>query len=336
VTAAEAEAARTLRAVTSCASVADFVAVFAPFVNETSVFVVTPEPLPAGTERQFVFQLADGTAALQGRGRVVDSAGDRPMGRAGMRIELIELTPRSRDVHRALVVAQKASTTHRHPNTVPREPPPAPLPPRLPEVRRLPSPSTPPPGPWEDVPTRPGGPNELAALVAADLPPVVVDEDRAPASPDTLPANPLAEVSDDALATFVDYTLLEDSGPFPLPREAALAPGPRRAIARAAALVRRPVTLGHLLAVAAAALLVGVVAGRGLASDPPVAHRAARRPAPAMTTALPVAGPPATTPPDAAATAPAPETAAPVSVEGDATPRSRDSRAKPARRRRAR
>jgi PEGA domain-containing protein len=239
---------RTIRARTTFASLDQFVTSFAPYVDETSVFVATPAPLELGSERQFVFQLADGTAVLQGRGTVVEatSDGSSPGGRKGMRIELAALTPRSRDVHRALLAAQKLPAFP-HPNTVPRERPgtplPEPLPPLVP-LDRVPPPPEGPSGSWNDEVTRPGEPADFAAMIEADrrvsaaepgrppptppasakpppLPPPraagpPANGPRAPRSPHTLPANPLAELADQDLRSFVECTLTEDSGPFPM------------------------------------------------------------------------------------------------------------------------
>src|SRR5262249_22261459 len=117
----------TLRAVTKYGSLEHFVTSFAPFVDESSIFIATRAPLEPGTERRFVFQLADGTAVRQGRGRVVEPGPrDGHVGEPlGMRLGFMELTPKSREIHRALLAAQKPAA-HPHPNTVPRHPSPSP------------------------------------------------------------------------------------------------------------------------------------------------------------------------------------------------------------------
>jgi len=114
---------RKLRAATTFASVDEFVSSFARFVDETSVVLSTPVPVEVGAERDFVLQLADGTAVLEGRGKVVETSGtdDGANGRHWMRLGLVELTPSSRNVHRALLAVHKLPLPP-HPHTVPRSP----------------------------------------------------------------------------------------------------------------------------------------------------------------------------------------------------------------------
>jgi hypothetical protein len=310
---------RTLRVVTRCTSLDEFVEGFAPLVDETSVFLVTSTELAPGTERRLVFQLADGTVALQGRTTVVEAGvADAASGRVGMRLRFTELTGTSREVHEILVAASKLPAAPRHPNTVPRWPR-SPSPPPPPPIIRRP-PSTP---SWDNDVTRPGAPGDVEALISADAaardaaargvaPAVRTPDERTPGSPYTLPANPLAEVCDDALRAFVDYTLHEDSGSFPIDDDVPVVPVDSRHDATALIDLRPPragaprTRLGRAVAVAAIAAFGGLGAGWAAWGRGAAAGAAAAGPQALSARAAPLR--------TSAAFAPAPATPAPPPV----------------------
>jgi len=329
---------RRLRAATKCASVDEFVSSFARFVDETSVVLSTPVPVEVGAERDFVLQLADGTAVLEGRGKVVEASAtdDGASGRHWMRLGLVELTPSSRKVHRALLAVHKLPLPP-HPHTVPRAPQRAPSsPPRPTPIPRPPSvpPRTPsdqeetrpgaPPSFSDDEVTRPAAPGHMEALAAAVVPVVERsqaaapppppppaprrqrDEERAPGSPYTLSANPLAEMSDDALRSFVDGTL-RTNDPRLLPSSNAARGSPvTRGITEAEVGIRR--RLGsRVVAVAATLVAASLVATCvvGAFTAMPVA------PVPAAVPSRPV---------DRAAVAPIVRAAAPAAHEASPEP----------------
>ena len=268
----DAPALRRLRARTRCASLDEFVTGFARFVDESSVFVLTPQPLAIGIELEFAFALADASVVFQGRGRVVEPApaDELAVARTGMRLAIVELTPPSRDVHR-LVLAARPSATYPHRNTVPREP----------THDAEPSLPVPPSGPWEDEPTRPGTAAELAALLPAR---------------DSLPVNPLAAISEDDLALLVEYTLHEEAGE---PHVEALPPIVRPVAPLIAAAARRPTAM-VAVAASAAGLILGYLLWGGSSEAPRPAQ--ARRP---VATSRPSAGPPAPVEPPAKPAKPA-------------------------------
>jgi hypothetical protein len=239
----DAPSLRRLRARTRCASLDEFVAGFARFVDDSSVFVLTPTPLAIGTELEFAFALANASVVFQGRGRVIEPSptDELAVARTGMRLAIVELTPPSRDVHR-LVLAARPSASYPHRNTVPREPTHDPEP-------SLP---VPPSGPWEDEPTRPGTAAELAALLPAR---------------DSLPVNPLAAISEDDLSSLIEFTLHEEAGE---PHDEVCPPSLDRPVSVAplvAAAARRPTAIVALAASAAGLVLGYLLWGRS--SEPP-------------------------------------------------------------------
>jgi hypothetical protein len=297
--------AGSMRLATPCTSDDDFVARFARHVTETSIFIVTRSVVRVGLERPFVFQLADGTPVFQGRGRIVDVCDSDAHGRRrGMTLRFLELGDVSRRLLAAMLMANRSAASSAAltalPTVAPRAHTERVSPPPLPTGSvRLPLPSLP------------------AGRLASGTPLPVLSEQRTPGSPFVLPANPLGELSDDHLRSFIECTLYEegDSRPHvPPPELAAVAPlappdvadDVADAIDDVAAL-RRPVPWPAL---ALGAALLGLGGGYGLAAGngAPLPMLIVM-PAPAAPPAPPLA---ATAPPLAAAvevrpaTAPAP------------------------------
>jgi hypothetical protein len=189
-----------MRIATRCATLDQFVAQFRRFCDERSVFVCTLVTRPVGLETAFSIDLADGTPALRGIGRVLDASSTdaNRFGRPGLHLGIQRLTADSERVFARL---------------------------RAPEAG---APEAQADGAQTDVHVAPA--NE-------GLPP---GENRTPGGELVLPANPLAGIGDRSLEGFVDCTLYEETGNFfpldPSPDEPAepttpppeLVPIPRR------------------------------------------------------------------------------------------------------------
>jgi len=149
-----------IRVVTNCSTRDEFLLRFARFVDETSIFVITPAPLPIGTARPFACQLDDGSVVLAGRCRVADAftRGDGPGGLSGMRLAFVELAPGTAEVHRALLDTQAHWSARRaaaSPRAAASRPPT--LPPFPPPARQIPRPApiVPVHDPFGDLPDAP-------------------------------------------------------------------------------------------------------------------------------------------------------------------------------------
>jgi hypothetical protein len=283
----------TIRLVTPCTTADDFVARFARHAGETTMFVVTRTVLRVGLERPFVFQLADATPVLEGRARVIDvSPGDGAGRRRGMMLELLEMSEASRALHRAMVASRSPTRS--------TAPPPIP---RLPSLGKLPLPSPP------------------AERFATATPIPTPIEQRTPGSPFILPANPLCELSDETLCSFVECTLYEDGDTAPVSPPAPAAETPRADTATELLQIRTG-SRYQLPAVAALSLVLGLgggyalgARGEAIAAVAPAPARAAP-PAPIAVVAPPAAGSPSE-PPAAPVVPPAVE-AAPVAAAAPA------------------
>jgi hypothetical protein len=103
--ASEVSAPPTLRIATRCQTINEFIARFARFADETSIFISTMAPLGKSAERRFVFQLVDGSAVMWGHGVVIEPRADQA-GFRGIRLSILELTGANRGVHQALLAAR--------------------------------------------------------------------------------------------------------------------------------------------------------------------------------------------------------------------------------------
>jgi len=174
-----------VRVTTRCNSVDEFVASFAPFVDETSIFLGMQAAIAPGAERAFVVQLADGTVVLQGWGHVAEvcAGGTGPLGRTGIRVRFVELTPASRTLLQTLLATR-------------------------------------PPAPRAGRDTAPAPPPAMPAPAQRRLPPVPPPRPPAHGSPRVKPSGPLDGISDDTLGSFVESALHEETGSAPPTRRA--------------------------------------------------------------------------------------------------------------------
>lgn len=102
-----------LRIVTRCASVAELVAAFEPYVDGERCFIPTRHGRPVGREIAFSIRLADGTSVLRGAGTVSDVWTDdaNPFGRPGIRIAIARIAPQSRALWARLLPRHQHETS---------------------------------------------------------------------------------------------------------------------------------------------------------------------------------------------------------------------------------
>jgi hypothetical protein len=169
-----------IKIVTRCTSRAQFVAMFRKFCDATSCFIPSPTTRPAGLATAFSIRLADNTALLRGHGVVLESwsTADNPFKRPGVHLGIHQLTNDSLDLFDELVMPRSTAT-------------------RVPLAHQL------------------RLMHETVPMVAAQLetptiemPPLEkLDAPRLPPAEFTLPANPLTDMSDDMLDTFIESSL---------------------------------------------------------------------------------------------------------------------------------
>jgi hypothetical protein len=108
--------------VTRCTSTDELVARLHPFCDDTSIFVTTARVWDVGTASRFAITLADKTVVLHGRCTVTGAwtDGDNEFGRPGVRLELIELAGKSREVFERMQENRKAGeeSVKPHPMTM--------------------------------------------------------------------------------------------------------------------------------------------------------------------------------------------------------------------------
>jgi PEGA domain len=167
-----------LRLATRCSTNEEFFATFSRFVDETSIVILTSQPRPVGTKQPILVQLSGGEAMMRGEAEVVEV---RTSPRGMMRLKLLAVDEKTRDVHRELLLRAR----------------------KLAQAK-----STPPPIPAEPVP-----PPKRATSAAEGT--GQAREERAPHATYTLPANPFGELPDQALELFIECTLYEETGSFP-------------------------------------------------------------------------------------------------------------------------
>jgi PEGA domain len=147
--------------VTRCSSVDEFVERFARFATETALVMPALSHVKVGTAGRFVIRLKDQSAVMSGRCRVDEvmpvaaAAGEAPRAeRMVMRVRLLQMDERSRNVHRQLLACRRPGAPHPsgaapHPSTAPpapvaalprsigAPPPSAAAPPKLPPPLRI-------------------------------------------------------------------------------------------------------------------------------------------------------------------------------------------------------
>jgi PEGA domain-containing protein len=193
---------RLLRIVTVCSTVDEFVQLFSELVDETSIYIVTRHPLPAGTRRLVRVQLANGETAMRADGEISESHanGEGPGGQNGMRLKLLTMDERTHAVHKKLLVHGVVARQQ------PRRPPPPP--PAEADLRP------------QTVPVKTTAPYPFTAALpgiapiktpAATPTPTPVDPNR-----QVVPANPFAELAPSALEHYVECVLYEETAPHDL------------------------------------------------------------------------------------------------------------------------
>jgi hypothetical protein len=169
---------RGLRIATRCSSLDHFVATFHRFCDAQTVFISTLTPRTVGLETAFSIDLADDTPALRGVGVVLESwtSTQNPFGRPGLKLGIKRLATESEPIFDRLLFAREALAET-----------PTPVASMI-AARRL-------------DPIRPSATEPTVG-------------ERTPGSELVLPANPLMNIDDTALAGFVDCTLYEETGSF--------------------------------------------------------------------------------------------------------------------------
>jgi hypothetical protein len=229
---------------TKCASRQEFVAAFSPFVDKNTLFIPARVGVEPGQVVRFQFTLSDGTLVYAGRGEVkkVHREATGPLRKSGILLLLQEVDDAFRAVSAELAAYQR-NLGERPPGASPAaasgggsssDPPRATRPfyaleNRLPPPRKPAAPVRPGLPPVSSPSTAagaqaPGAPAPSAVVSSGHGPqlhgfdektPVIFPgavgaDQRTPGSPHRLPANPLSDMSTNALDFFVEATLTED------------------------------------------------------------------------------------------------------------------------------
>src|SRR5262245_38657536 len=218
-----------------CASVEEFVDKYWRLVDGDRIFIFSSTPQAVGTRVRFHLVLSNGTSLVRGEGPVVRSRagveGD-PSRPPGMDVRIEQLDDGSRDLVDFLRATRVEETDRERAARAPK-PPPAPQPqerpPALPsEAREPPSVAAPSVVAPTSAPT--GAPTAAIDQLIDDaiketpvLPPggpvrfaeqwrKAPEAAHVPAPAGTVPANPFAEINDDAIEFFVEWSLEHSKG----------------------------------------------------------------------------------------------------------------------------
>jgi hypothetical protein len=199
---------------TLCTSEAEFISRFGPFLDETTIFFTSKLPLVIGQRVAFAICLKNRQPMLEGDGEIIEV---QPLpgrsNRSGLRIRVRAFTAESLPMRQTILAAKAAKGARRTwPASRPAPPPPpvAAAPP--PPVALAPPPVHPPavvPPPSLVVREARSLPRALGAT--ATVLPLVPPGERRQGAPDTLPANPFAEVSADSLSFYIESNLSESA-----------------------------------------------------------------------------------------------------------------------------
>jgi len=201
---------RVIHLATRCAAEAEFVERFAAFTTDKVLTMPGKVALPPDVTARFVIALASRAPMLEGRCRVLASPVGTPDNK--VRLEFVELSPRSQAVHAKLLRAGAAAKPK---SMVPPPPLPSKAPPPL-TARTAGGSKLPPP--LAAIPSRAPMTGLLASPkrpVPAAMPAsvsVATPVERAPGASFQLPANPFGKVESEALESFVECTLFEEDG----------------------------------------------------------------------------------------------------------------------------
>ncbi|HEY4244534.1 MAG TPA: hypothetical protein VGM88_32190 [Kofleriaceae bacterium] len=172
---------------------AEFVDGFGRYCTDTTCFIPTTERKTPGIETGFSIRLSDGTPVLRGLCVVLDSwsASESPFKRAGVNLGIRSITPESREVFERLQAARDTRASAMPIAVMAGNEVAARAVATTPASTAKPPPVPP---PRDDLkPTV-----EMAPLFAAES---------------IVPANPLTDISDAALADFIDCMMYEDPVP---------------------------------------------------------------------------------------------------------------------------
>lgn len=171
-----------MRIVTRCTTVEEFIVAFRALCTERTLFIPSAQARATGIETGFSLRLADGTPMLRGLCVVLASwpTADNPYRRPGVRLGIRSLTAESRHLLHRILRARGAPTVDLRGDTI----------------------KTAVPSPHPTAVPRPIAPRY------DDTQPTLVDA-RSPADEGVLPANPLSEMTDESLASFVECTIHE-------------------------------------------------------------------------------------------------------------------------------
>lgn len=113
----------TMRIVTRCTSLEQFISIFRRFVHESSCFIPSLDSRAPGTETAFSIRLADGTPVLRGLCEVIENwkTSDNPFKRPGVYIGIKRLTADSAPVFRELQVKPEEGERRRRPKDTVQE-----------------------------------------------------------------------------------------------------------------------------------------------------------------------------------------------------------------------
>ncbi len=201
-----------IRIVTRCTSREQFIGMFSRYCTPTSCFIPSTDSRDIGTATAFSVRLADASVLLKGEGVVLDAwtHGDHKFKRAGILLGIHRLDEACAELFEQLLQPRSMAV---------------PIPPKT-QLQML---LVPPPSPTSEIETP-----------TIEMPPLALpDEPRVPPSPFVLPANPMAEMTDDSVAEFVECNLVaEDVMPpilpahHPIPVEVFYEPTERTPMAR--------------------------------------------------------------------------------------------------------
>jgi len=201
---------------TLCTSKAEFISKFGPFLDETTIFFASKLPLVIGQPVAFAICLKDRQPMLEGDGKIIEV---QPLpgrsNRSGLRIQVRAFTAESLPMRQAILEAKRARRAGPASRPAPPSPPPVALVP--PPVAAAPPPVAlapprihpPAPAPPPSMVVKEARPLPRARGATANVLPLVPPGERRQGAPDTLPANPFADVSSESLSFYIESNLTE-------------------------------------------------------------------------------------------------------------------------------
>lgn len=191
-----------IRIVTRCTSREQFLGMFSRYCTATSCFIPSADSRDIGTATAFSVRLSDGALLLRGEGVVLDawSHGDHAFKRPGILLAIHRLDEACAELFEQLTRPRSVAVS---------------IPPKTQLQMLLAAP--------------PSANAELETPTVEMAPLALPEEPRVPSSPFVLPANPMAEMTDDSVAAFVECNLVAEDV---IPNEIAQEPTERTPMAR--------------------------------------------------------------------------------------------------------